>query len=132
MPCLADEIAEPRPDMNIKVDASTVSEKSSNTRNNLNIIIQLNPLCLKEFHTVIIWIRPILFLRVVGLYFLILIQFLIEHSVRKQWVKLEATFWGVWFESALFAYVPWKRAMCLYGLMTTSFCVILFISLDWG
>ena len=29
-PCLADEIAEPRPDMNIKVAAFTVSEKSSN------------------------------------------------------------------------------------------------------
>ena len=27
-PCLADEIAEPRPDMNIKVAAFTVSEKS--------------------------------------------------------------------------------------------------------
>ena len=30
-PCLADEIAEPRPDMNIKVVAFTVSEKSINT-----------------------------------------------------------------------------------------------------
>ena len=30
-PYLADEIAEPRPDMNIKVAAFTVSEKSSNT-----------------------------------------------------------------------------------------------------
>ena len=30
-PCLADEIAEPRPDMNIKVTAFTVSEKSINT-----------------------------------------------------------------------------------------------------
>ena len=30
-PCLADEIAEPRPDMNIKVAAFTVSEKSVNT-----------------------------------------------------------------------------------------------------
>ena len=29
-PALADEIAEPRPDMNIKVTAFTVSEKSSN------------------------------------------------------------------------------------------------------
>ena len=29
-PCLADEIVEPRPDMNIKVAAFTVSEKSSN------------------------------------------------------------------------------------------------------
>ena len=31
-PCLADEIAEPRPDMNIKVAAFTVSEKSINTQ----------------------------------------------------------------------------------------------------
>ena len=31
-PCLADEIAEPHPDMNIKVAAFTVSEKSSNTQ----------------------------------------------------------------------------------------------------
>ena len=30
-PSLADEIAEPRPDMNIKVATFTVSEKSSNT-----------------------------------------------------------------------------------------------------
>ena len=30
-PSLADEIAEPRPDMNIKVAAFTVSEKSSDT-----------------------------------------------------------------------------------------------------
>ena len=30
-PYLSDEIAEPRPDMNIKVAAFTVSEKSSNT-----------------------------------------------------------------------------------------------------
>ena len=30
-PSLANEIAEPRPDMNIKVAAFTVSEKSSNT-----------------------------------------------------------------------------------------------------
>ena len=29
-PCSADEIAEPRPDMNIKVAAFTVSEKSIN------------------------------------------------------------------------------------------------------
>ena len=29
-PCLADEIAEPRPDMNIKEAAFTVSEKSIN------------------------------------------------------------------------------------------------------
>ena len=32
-PSLADEIAEPQPDMNIKVAAFTVSEKSSNTCN---------------------------------------------------------------------------------------------------
>ena len=31
-PSLADEKAEPRPDMNIKVAAFTVSEKSINTR----------------------------------------------------------------------------------------------------
>ena len=31
-PCLADEIAEPHPDMNIKVAAVTVSEKSINTK----------------------------------------------------------------------------------------------------
>ena len=31
-PSLADEIAEPHPDINIKVAAFTVSEKSSNTR----------------------------------------------------------------------------------------------------
>ena len=31
-PSLADEIAEPRPDMNIKFAAFTVSEKSSNTQ----------------------------------------------------------------------------------------------------
>ena len=31
-PCFADEIAEPRPDMNINVAAFTVSEKSINTK----------------------------------------------------------------------------------------------------
>ena len=30
-PCVADEIAEPRPDMNVKVAASTVSEEYINT-----------------------------------------------------------------------------------------------------
>ena len=34
VPSLAYEIAEPHPDMNIKVAAFTVSEKSSNTNNN--------------------------------------------------------------------------------------------------
>ena len=34
-PTLADEIAEPYPDMNIKVTAFTVSEKSSNTLANI-------------------------------------------------------------------------------------------------
>ena len=34
-PFLADEIAEPRPDMNIKVVAFTVSEKSSNIAHHL-------------------------------------------------------------------------------------------------
>ena len=33
-PSLADEITEPHPDMNIKVAAFTVSEKSSNTNAN--------------------------------------------------------------------------------------------------
>ena len=31
-PCLADEIAEPHPDMNIKVAAFTASKKSINTK----------------------------------------------------------------------------------------------------
>ena len=30
-PCLANEIAEPSPDMNVKVEAFTVSQKSINT-----------------------------------------------------------------------------------------------------
>ena len=34
-PCLADEIAEPRPDMNIKFAAFTVREKSFNTNGTL-------------------------------------------------------------------------------------------------
>ena len=34
-PCLADEIAEPRPDMNIKVVAFTVSEKTINSGHKL-------------------------------------------------------------------------------------------------
>ena len=34
--CLADETAKPRPDMNIKVAAFTVSEKSINTYQNIN------------------------------------------------------------------------------------------------
>ena len=38
-PSSADEIAEPRPDMNIKVTAFTVSEKTSNLR----IIPRLDP-----------------------------------------------------------------------------------------
>ena len=40
-PCLADEIAEPRPDMNIKVATFTVSEKSIKT-NYLLTLITLN------------------------------------------------------------------------------------------
>ena len=36
---LGDEVAEPRPDMNIKVDASTVSEKSINTMNHSRFIV---------------------------------------------------------------------------------------------
>ena len=39
-PCLADEIAEPRPDMNIKVAAFTVSEKSINML--VNSLLQLS------------------------------------------------------------------------------------------
>ena len=37
-PSLADKIAEPHPDMNIKVAAFTASEKSSNS--NCNVLIQ--------------------------------------------------------------------------------------------
>ena len=36
-PSLADEIAEPHPDMNIKVAAFTVSEKSGNTKSKIQI-----------------------------------------------------------------------------------------------
>ena len=44
-PCLADEIAEPRPDMNIKVAALTVSEKSINTCNDfLHVLYESNAL----------------------------------------------------------------------------------------
>ena len=47
-PSLADEIAEPRPDMNIKVAAFTVSEKSINTngmraRSDRKVKIKLQP-----------------------------------------------------------------------------------------
>ena len=46
-PSLADEIAEPHPDMNIKVAAFTVSEKSSNTwhmgqDDNITLILYTN------------------------------------------------------------------------------------------
>ena len=37
--CLADEIAEPRPDMNIKVIAFAVSEKSINTRTCFSVML---------------------------------------------------------------------------------------------
>ena len=37
-PSLVDEIAEPHPDMNIKVAAFTVSEKASNTQCNKSIV----------------------------------------------------------------------------------------------
>ena len=42
VPSLADEIAEPHPDMNIEVAAFTVSEKSSNTLISpmLNLIVR--------------------------------------------------------------------------------------------
>ena len=39
-PSLADEIAEPRPDMNIKVAAFTVSKKSSNT-SKMSVLVAL-------------------------------------------------------------------------------------------
>ena len=39
----------------------------------------------------------------------IFIKLLIEHYVSKQWRSWsEATFWSVWSESALFAFVPQK------------------------
>ena len=37
-PCSADEIAEPRPDMNIKVAAFTLSEKSININKLINML----------------------------------------------------------------------------------------------
>ena len=40
---LADEIAEPRPDINIKVAAFTVSEKSYNTYFSDRVVDELNP-----------------------------------------------------------------------------------------
>ena len=40
-PSLTDEIAEPHPDMNIKVAAFTVSEKSSNTTVTVKLITYL-------------------------------------------------------------------------------------------
>ena len=48
--CLADEIAKPRPDMNIKVAAFTVSEKSINTMGLLNVC--------KATHTMYIILFP--------------------------------------------------------------------------
>ena len=42
-PFLADEIAEPRPDMNIKVAAFTVSEKSINTVGVMLTVISISP-----------------------------------------------------------------------------------------
>ena len=41
-PCLADEIAEPRPDMNIKIAAFTVSEKSINSEACRDIFHRIN------------------------------------------------------------------------------------------
>ena len=40
-PSLADEVAEPHPDMNIKIAAFTVSEKSSNITLHIHSIINL-------------------------------------------------------------------------------------------
>ena len=40
-PCLADEIAEPRPDMNINFAAFTVSEKSINNLSSPSLPLQL-------------------------------------------------------------------------------------------
>ena len=49
--------------------------------------------------------------------FFIFTQIFIEHSVSKQWRPWsDATFWGVWSGSALFAYVPPKWTLGLYGL----------------
>ena len=45
----------------------------------------------------------------------IFIQILIEHSVSKQ---------NVTFDQGLFAYVPEKRMLSLYGLMISNFCLI--------
>ena len=44
-PFLADEIAEPRPDMNIKVASFTVSEKSINTLGQLSSLILYSSFC---------------------------------------------------------------------------------------
>ena len=46
-PSLADEIAEPHPDMNINVAAFTVSEKSCNTKNRCHIIVASTELSFK-------------------------------------------------------------------------------------
>ena len=48
-PCLADEIAEPRPDMNTKVATFTISEKSINTNaQNRNASFQLSSTLVKS------------------------------------------------------------------------------------
>ena len=52
-PSLADEIAEPRPDMNIKVAAFTVSEKSINRRHGHvhgNHLLQKREYAMKVIH----------------------------------------------------------------------------------
>ena len=54
-PSLADEIAEPHPDMNIKVAAFTVSEKSSNTLTSLSGLHSTKPCLNKVFVFIIIF-----------------------------------------------------------------------------
>ena len=49
-------------------------------------------------------------------------QIIIEHSLSKQWRPWSDTaFCGVWSGSALFAYIPQKKTLGLYGLRITSF-----------
>ena len=47
-PSLGDELAEPRPDMNIKVTAFTVSKKSNNTDGKLLITIHIKCLLVQS------------------------------------------------------------------------------------
>ena len=52
-PSLADEIAKPHPDMNIKVAAFTVSEKSSNTSCRVKQMLRTRVLTTEEYGIVI-------------------------------------------------------------------------------